>query len=67
MPSSVTSIGSYAFGYSQNLSTINCLATTAPSLGSGAFAYTGNGTIHVPVGATGYGTTYGGLTVIADL
>ena len=65
IPSSITSIGSSAFRYT-NVTRINCLATTAPTLGSNVF----NGisaTIHVPVGATGYGTTYGGLTVIADL
>jgi hypothetical protein len=63
----VTSIGSYAFNYSTALSTINCLATTAPTLGTGVFSSIAATEIHVPVGATGYGSTYGGLTVVADL
>jgi len=66
IPSSITSIGSSAFRFS-SLATINCLATTAPTLGSNAFYSISATSIHVPVGATGYGTTYGGLTVIADL
>ena len=68
IPSGVTSIGSNAFYYSPSLSTLNCLATAAPTLGSNAFYYTaGLSEIHVPVGSTGYGATYGGLTVVADL
>ena len=68
IPSSVTSIGSGAFNYCSSLATINCLATTAPTLaGSGQFNGVAATDIHVPVGATGYGTTYGGLTVVADL
>ncbi len=66
IPSSVTSIGSSAFSYT-TLNSVNCLATTAPTLGSNAFNSINATSIHVPVGATGYGTTYGGLTVIADL
>jgi hypothetical protein len=63
----VTTIGDYAFVTSVSLATINCLATTAPSLGSYAFYQTQATEIHVPVGATGYTATYGGLTVVADL
>jgi hypothetical protein len=67
IPASVTSIGSYAFGGDINLATINCLATAAPSIGSSAFYRAPATQIHVPVGATGYGSTYGGLTVVYDL
>jgi hypothetical protein len=66
-PDGVTSIGSGCFYYCTSLATINCLATTAPTLGSGVFSGTLTTEIHVPVGATGYGATYGGLTVVADL
>ena len=66
IPESVTSIGSDAFRYTP-LGTIKCLATTAPTLGGSAFHGIATSDIHVPVGATGYGTTYGGLTVVADL
>ena len=65
--SGVTSIGANAFSNCSSLATINCLATTAPALGGNAFSGTAATEIHVPVGATGYGTTYGGLTVIYDL
>ena len=67
IPDSVTSIGSSAFMFCTSLATINCLATTAPTLGSFAFDDVATTEIHVPEGATGYGTTYGGLTVVADL
>ena len=60
---SVTSIGSSAFQSCTGLATINCLATTAPTLGTNVFFSVAATTIQVPVGATGYGTTYGGLTV----
>ena len=67
IPDSVTSIGLSAFNGCGSLATINCLATTAPTIGSNAFGDVAASDIHVPVGATGYGTTYGGLTVVADL
>lgn len=67
IPANVTSIGSAAFYSVGSLATINCLATTAPTLGSLAFHSVSATEIHVPVGATGYGTTYGGLTVVYDL
>jgi|14_taG_2_1085336.scaffolds.fasta_scaffold57351_2 hypothetical protein len=67
IPDSVTSIGSSAFFNCLSLATINCIATTAPTLGSNAFNNVSATDIHVPAGATGYGTTYGGLTVVADL
>ena len=67
IPNSVTSIGSQAFYYCTSATTINCLATTAPTIGSNPFNGVATSDIHVPVGATGYGTTYGGLTVVFDL
>ena len=63
---SVTSIGGFAFAYCAGLATINCLATTAPTLGSSAFASVATSDIHVPVGAN-YPATYGGLIVVFDL
>ena len=67
IPDSVTSIGDNIFGQCTGIATINCLATTAPTLGNNAFFNVAATTIQVPVGATGYGTTYGGLTVDAVL
>ena len=67
IPDSVTSIGSFAFAVCTSLATVNCLATTAPTLGSRAFYGISATEIHVPVGATGYTSTYGGLTVVFDL
>jgi len=63
----VTSIGDDAFQGCSILATVNCLATSAPTLGSNVFLNISATQIHVPVGATGYGTTYGGLTVVLDL
>jgi hypothetical protein len=66
IPSSVTGIGVSAFSTttgSSSLGSISCLAMTAPALGSDAFKNVLATTIEVPIGATGYGTTYGGLTV----
>ena len=65
--SGVTSIGDYAFGGLTLLTAINCYAVVAPTLGTSVFNSTMLADIHVPVGATGYGATYGGLTVIYDL
>ena len=45
------------------LSSLSCLATTAPTLGTDVFLNVLTTTIDVPIGATGYGATYGGLTV----
>jgi hypothetical protein len=67
IPADVTSIGNYTFSSCTSLATINCLATTAPTLGNNAFSGVATNEIHVPVGATGYGATYGGLIVVADL
>ena len=38
IPASVTTIDGYAFNYCQSLATITSLATTAPTLGDGAFS-----------------------------
>jgi hypothetical protein len=66
IPNSVTSIGNNAFSGS-GLATINCFALAAPALGTTPFVGITATEIHVPVGATGYTASYGGLTVIADL
>jgi len=63
IPSGVTSIGNSAFAWCTSLVSISCLAMTAPTLGTDVFLRVLNATIDVPTGATGYGTTYGGLTV----
>jgi hypothetical protein len=67
IPDSVNTIGSYSFYSCTSLATINCLATTAPTLAANAFGNVAATDIHVPVGSTGYGATYGGLTVVFDL
>ena len=67
IPSNVTSIGDFAFGGCTSLNTINCMATSAPTLGSDPFNNVGATQINVPTSATGYGTTYGGLTVVQNL
>jgi hypothetical protein len=61
--SGVSSLGSYVFRGCTSLGSISCLATTAPTLGTSVFGTVSATTIDVPVGATGYGSTYGGLTV----
>ena len=68
IPSGVIRIGSDSFSTASNISSISCLATEAPALGNNVFDNgIGGGvlatSIDVPVGATGYGATYGGLTV----
>jgi hypothetical protein len=60
-------IGSSAFKGCGVLATINCYATAAPTLASTVFVGCLATQIHVPIGATEYGTTYGGLTVVYDL
>ena len=65
--SGVTYIGDYAFAGLSILNAINCYNVNAPTLGTGVFDATMLADIHVPVGATGYGATYGGLTVIYDI
>lgn len=73
IPDSVTSIGASAFRDCSSLSRINCLATTPPTMGNGAFssvAFDTNGfqSIHVPASASSaYGSVFAGLTVVADL
>ena len=67
IPSSVTSIGGSAFSNCYVLTSVHCLALAAPSLGSDVFDSIAATQIHVPTAATGYGSTFGGLTVIADL
>ncbi len=66
LPSGLTSIGYSALAYCYGLTYLSCLALAAPTLG-GAFTAIAATEIHVPTAATGYGSTYGGLTVIADL
>jgi len=66
IPASVTSIGQFSFA-SCPLATIHCLAMEAPSYDLNPFVSTGATEIHVPVGATGYGTTWADLTVVYDL
>jgi hypothetical protein len=63
IPDSVTSIGDQAFYFCTDLGSISCLNTTAPTLGANSFLNVLATTINVPIGATGYGVTYGGLTV----
>jgi len=68
LPSTITDMGSQCFENCSSLATVNCYATTAPTLtGSNHFQSISATQIHVPVGATGYGTTFAGLTVVADL
>ena len=65
--SKVANIGLYAFRGCTALRSINCLALIAPTLGNGVFQEVNATQIHVPIGATGYGTTFGGLTVVYSL
>jgi hypothetical protein len=67
IPSSVTSIGDAAFIQCNSLDYIACLAMAAPTLGALVFVGVLTTEIHVPNGATGYGATFGGLTVVDDL
>jgi len=63
IPAGVTEIGAGAFRDCTSLTTINCLATTAPTALDSSFINIGTTEINVPVGATGYGTTFHTLTV----
>ena len=66
--SGITEIRERTFFNCTSLSTINCLATTAPTLeDTNAFGNVSATEFHVPTGATGYSATYGGLTVVKDL
>ena len=67
---SVTSIGDYTFYHCSALTSITCLAATAPTVKSSTFGnfitdYAGRNTynqginkLKVPTGATGYDTSY---------
>jgi hypothetical protein len=66
--SGITEIRERTFFNCTSLSTINCLATTAPTLeDTNAFGNVSATEFHVPTGATGYSATYGGLDVVKDL
>ena len=57
IPSTVTSIGSYAFYNCASLQTINTKAIIAPTINSNSFqAVKRNGTLYVPIGSSGYNT-----------
>lgn len=62
LPSGVTSIDTNGFFYALNLSTLTCLATTAPTIQSDTFdtmgAWASTRTLRVPSGATGYDQGY---------
>ena len=64
LPSGVTSIGSSAFNGCTTLASIGIASSSAPTLGSNAFLNVSATTVQVPIGATGYSATYGGLTVV---
>lgn len=55
-PASLASIGESAFAACGNLKDITFAGSTAASIGVNAFADSPDLTIHIPVGATGYGT-----------
>lgn len=60
IPSNVTTIGGHAFTYSTYLTSIICLATTAPSILGNTFEKVNtNGTLTVPSGSTGYNVWMG--------
>lgn len=67
IPSSVTNIGDAAFGSCTGVTSVTSLATVAPTLGSMAFYGVNTSEIYVPADATGYGVTWGGLTVLYEL
>jgi hypothetical protein len=66
--SGIETIEGGAFKNCHSATRVDCFATSAPTLLSTPNHFEVNTTeIHVPVGATGYTATYGGLTVVADL
>jgi hypothetical protein len=66
--SGIETIEGGAFKNCNSATRVDCFATSAPTLLSTPNHFDVNTTeIHVPVGATGYETTYGGLTVVYDL
>tara|TARA_B110000971_G_scaffold218364_1_gene257002 strand:+ start:297 stop:1400 length:1104 start_codon:yes stop_codon:yes gene_type:complete len=68
IPYQITEINAAAFRDCTLLSTVNCYAVAAPTLtGTNQFLDTAATTINVPTNATGYSTTYGGLTVNPSL
>ena len=54
IPDSVTSISNYAFQGCNDLLSITCNATTAPTTYSAFGPYEHHGTLYVPIGSTGY-------------
>ena len=48
LPSTLTTIGDYAFRNNNTLTSITCFATSPPSIGSGTFYATGRRPIYVP-------------------
>lgn len=67
IPANVTYIGNLAFAYCSALATVNGLAMVAPTIDGSPFEGSPASEIHVPAGATGYGETFSGLTVIYNL
>ena len=64
IPNTVTEINAAAFRDCTSLNSVNCYATAAPDLiGINQFLNINTTVINVPINATGYGTTYAGLTV----
>lgn len=51
IPSTVTTIGNYCFSNCTHLAEIICLATTAPTIGTGVFNFTQSGVLKVPTGS----------------
>lgn len=65
--SGVTAIEYAAFQNCTSLSSISCYATSAPVIEDLVFNNIATTAINVPVGATGYGTVFGGLNVAYTL
>ena len=51
IPSTVTTIGNYCFTNCTHLTEIICLATTAPTIGTGVFNFSQSGILKVPTGS----------------